>query len=256
MEPVSAEDVRGAAFGFERDGYDVDTVDELLSRVADRLTAGTDAAALLPRTLPTRRRGYRRAAVDGLLERVRAVPPRGSRSADPPGLDSAATLVVGRPWIHGADGTRLGRVEWYADGELMIYDGPRAVARARKRSRFGRAVELTDPAGPALGHVVARLALISTELRLASLFVGSRLTASCRVERGDSTRSVRRYVVRDPGGAELARLTAVASRGVSVRVEFGGPMDRSLRLLLVYVAAVPAFPRTGQPGMSIPQVSV
>lgn len=256
MEPLSAEDVRGAAFGFERDGYDVDTVDELLRRVAERLTAGQDAAALLPGTLPTRRRGYRRAAVHALLERVRAVPPRSPRSTDRPGLDTAATLVVGRPSIHGAEGTRLGRAEWYANGELMIYDGSRAVARARKRSRIGRAVELTDPAGPALGHVVARLALISTELRRASLFVGGRRAASCRVERRDSSRSVRRYVVRDPAGAELARLTAVANRGASVRVDFGGPIDRSLRLLVVYVAAVPAFPRSDQPGMPVPQMPV
>lgn len=261
MEPVTPEDVRSAEFGYERDGYDVDTVDELLTQVAFRLTRGRDAAALLPGALPTRPRGYRRPEVDALLDRVRAVTPTGPEpGAGLRSLLSDTTLVIGRPAIHGADGTQLGRAEFYGNGAVMIYDGARPVASARSH-RFSRGFVLSDPDGRALGRVVARRGVFDRELRRATLYVDDTVAGKCRVEppapeRRTSERSMRRHAVRDPANAELARITAVAGRGASVRLEIGQPVDPAMRILLVYLAAVPAFPPSPERGMPPPQMPV
>lgn len=69
---LTASGVRESRFERRWGGYDVAVVDDLLDFVADSMERGRPARHLaLGMTLPTRLRGYDRAAVDALFARLR-----------------------------------------------------------------------------------------------------------------------------------------------------------------------------------------
>ncbi len=258
--------VRDARFGYERDGYDVELVDGLLEDIANVLEEGASAADLVPTDpasqLPTRRKGYRRDQVTDLLGRVRLLGPVPQHSIGPTVLTSHK-LVIRGPAILGPDGTRLGRIEHFEGGSKVVYDAARRVVlEAHRGRRFSRAWIVNEPAGRTIGRVVVRIEVISNELRRATLYSGDELVGGVRVQRPSLTVRVRHwtdppprhYLVSDPSGNEMARITSSTSRGTRITLDVLQALPEPVRRLLVFLAAVPAQPVPHQPGMTPPQV--
>lgn len=258
--------VREARFGYERDGYEVEVVGGLLEDIANVLDEGASAADLVPTDpaaqLPTRRRGYRRDQVTDLLERVRLMGPAPERSIGPTMLTSPK-LVIRGPAILGPDGTRLGRIEHFEGGSKTVYDATRRVVlEANRGRRFSRAWIVSEPAGRTIGRVSVRIEVISHELRRASLYTGDELVGRVRVQRPSLALRVRhwadppprRYLVSDPAGNEMARITSSTGRGTRITLDVHQALPEPVRRLLVFLAAVPAQPVPHQPGMTPPQV--
>lgn len=255
---LTAEELRSTHLDRERDGYDVAIVDDLLTSIADLLDEGASIIDIVPENpreqLPTRRVGYRRAAVEELFDRLLR---RGSNDAVAPThetLLNAATLVLRRPSILGAGKATLGRVEYAGDGVQTIFDAAThdAIAVRKTRLLFGSWV-VTDAPGREIGRIRARSALTSSELRRARLRLHDELVARCSIQwpslgvrlRHWARPVVRHYQVTDPAGVRLATLETTEKTvegGGRVTLQVEPHATRPLRHLLIALAVGAATP--------------